>query len=292
MFRVIASVLLAACALVGAGCGSSASTQGPATHVVVTRDFGAAVLSPAEAVAATNGLTGLRQLETGHKVETGYGGRYVKSIDDTAEDSDNSWLFYVDGIESTVGATSTRLKPNQLVQWDFHPWQGVHTGGAIVGAYPQPFKAHGARLICAPRKSPTCVEAKRGMIDAGIVVSSTAKDRVVVGSWNNIQGLDGVPDLTEAGEGNGAYAQFSDDGKTLTAFQADGSPAPIQGNSTGLLAPFADASGVTWVATGTDEKSAASAARLLGADQSKLKNRFAILIDDGRERALPLGAGE
>src|SRR6478609_4869148 len=105
MTRTLAASLLAACALIGAGCGSSGST-GPVTSVTVTRDFGASVIAQAKTVDSTPGLTALRQLETVHKVTTSYGGRYVKSINGTTEDSDSSWLFYVNGIESKVGATS------------------------------------------------------------------------------------------------------------------------------------------------------------------------------------------
>jgi hypothetical protein len=285
-------MLLAVCALVGAGCGSSDSTQGPATHLVVTRDFGAAELSPSESVAATNGLTALRQLETGHKVVTGYGGRYVKSIDDHAEDSDNSWLFYVDGIESRVGATSTRLKPGQTVQWDFHPWQGVQTGGAIVGAYPQPLKTHGARLICAPRRSAACATAEDGLRTAGVVIDKRSPNRVIVGAWSDIEGFDGVPDLTADGASNGAFAQFSNDGSTLTPFQADGSETKALKKDVGLLAASAKTQAVSWLVTGTNATGVTDAAAMLGSGKQILKNHFAIAIADRKIEILPKGAGE
>jgi hypothetical protein len=288
MNRVLAASLLAACSLIGAGCGDSGST-GPATSITITRDFGASVIAQTETVDSTPGLTALRQLETVHKVTTGYGGRYVKSIDATAEDSDSSWLFYVDGIESKVGATSTRLKPGQVVQWDFHAWANVRTSGAIVGAYPLPLKTRGVKLICAPAKA--CGQVRKDLTAAGIDVSSTAKDRVIVGSWNDIQGFDGVPDLTEPGDTNGAFASFSKNGKTLIPYAADGSAQKALAKSSGLLAAFDSEDGVVWVATGTDEDASRSAGALLGPGSAKLRNHFAMAIDNGREQALPLGAG-
>lgn len=288
MPRLAIPVLLAVCAVLGAGCGSSGSS-GPATSVTVTRDFGAAVIAEAETVDATPGLTAMRQLESVHKVTTGYGGRYVKSINEYAEDSDSSWLFLVDGIESKVGATSTRLKPGQVVQWDYHAWENMRTGGAIVGAYPLPLKTNGVKLICAPQSS--CGPVRKDLTAAGIGANPKSKNRVIVGAWNDIQGFDGVPDLTQPGDTNGAYARFTANGRTLIPYSADGSPQKGLVNSSGLLVAFADAGGVVWIATGTDEDASRSAARLLGAEKGKLKNHFAMAIDNGREHALPLGSG-
>lgn len=286
MIRSATVLLLAACAAVGAGCGSSDAT-GPATSLTVTRDYGAAEIVKSETVEATTGLTALRQLETLHKVTTAYGGRYVKSINGTSESSERSWLFYVDGVEPDQGATSIRLKPGQVVQWDFHVWQAVRTGGAIVGAYPLPLKKRGVRLICAPTKSPECSAAREALKDSGIAINSSGPDRVVVGAWSSIEGLDGVRDLTRSGESNGAYAQFSADGGTLTPYSADGSEGMPITEGGGLLAAFSDEQGVVWLATGTDTEGVGSAAQLLDAGGPRLKNRFAMAVGPGGPIALP-----
>lgn len=285
-----AAVLLAACAVIGAGCGSS--TDGPSTSVVVTRDFGASTVSKSEAVPATAGLTVLRQLETGHKVETAYGGRYVKTIDGVSEDGDSSWLFYVDGIESKVGATSIRLKPSQQVQWDFHPWQLVKGGGAIVGAYPQPLKTRGVQLICEPRSSKACEVAREGLVKSGVVVESKSPVRVIVGPWNYLVGRDGVPDLTSDGDQNGAFAQFSKDGSKLTTVSPDGSNAQTYEKGAGLIAAFAETNDPVWIVTGTDEAGVETAAKLFEDGETKLKNRFAVLADSEGVVPLPEGAGQ
>lgn len=255
----------------------------------MTQDYGAAVIEQTQSVKATNGLTALRQLQAVHEVATSYGGRYVKSIGSTGEDDDSSWLYYVDGIEAQVGAASTRLKPGQAVQWDFHAWQNVRTSGAIVGAYPLPLKNRGVKLVCAPR--PLCGPIRKDLAAAGIAVDPRAKNRIVVGAWKDIEGFDGVPDLTTPGDSNGAFARFTADGQTLIPYAADGSPQKGLINSSGLLAAFANPDGVVWVATGTDEDASRSAARLFGPEKAKLKNHFAMAIDNGREHALPLGAG-
>ena len=286
MIRSATVVLLAACAVIGAGCGSSGAT-GPVTSLSVTRDYGASEIAKTEEVKASNGLTALRQLETVHKVTTAYGGRYVKSINGATEDGDNSWLFYVDGVESEQGATSIRLKPGQVVQWDFHAWQAVRTGGAIVGAYPLPLKTRGVRLVCAPTKSSECSTAREALKVSGIAVTSRGADRVIVGTWSDIEPIDGVRDLAKSGESNGAYAQFSADGTTLTPFSSDGSQGTPIKQQGGLLAPFGDAKGVTWLATGTDAEGVGSAVQLLEGGGPKLKNRFAMAVGPSGPIALP-----
>ncbi|MFT4048682.1 MAG: DUF4430 domain-containing protein [Solirubrobacterales bacterium] len=286
-----AFVLIATCAALGAGCGSGSS--GPATHVVVTRDFGAKVVATATEVDATSGLTAMRQLQSVHTATTSYGGRYVDSIEGLKEDGDSSWLYYVNGIESTNAASSERLKAGQTVQWDFHAWQTIRTGGAIVGAYPQPLKTGGVRLICAPERSQACRVTREGLVESGIAVNSKGSARVVVGTWSDIQGFDGVPDLTSDGETNGAFAQFSSSGGKLTPFSADGSEGRALKSKAGLLAPFAqDGKNVVWVVTGVDDAGVESAARLLDGGAEKLKNRFALLTSPSGSDPLPEGAGE
>jgi hypothetical protein len=290
MARNFARALIAACAVVGAGCGDSGQ-GGAVTGVTVTRDFGARVVGERESVEKTKGLTALRQLETAHKATTSYGGRYVKSIDGVAEDSDSSWLFYVDGVEAPVGATSTRLQAGQQVQWDFHAWENVRTGGAIVGAYPAPLQSRGVRLVCAPRKSDACSAVRSSLTTAGIKVGPRGSARMVVGPWSDIEGFDGVRDLTAPGDTNGAFAQFSKKGDALTPFSADGSAGKTVKSGGGLLAAFASAGRVVWLVTGTDEEGTLSAAQLLRGDGAELKNRFAMSTGPAGPAALPEGAG-
>jgi hypothetical protein len=294
MTRRSISILLAACAVLGVGCGStsSQSVEGPATSVTITENFGTTVLLKKSDVPATSGLTALRQLETGDDVTTAYGGRYVKSIAGIAEDSDRSWLFYVDGVESKVGATAARLKPGQTVQWDIHAWQTVQGGGAIVGAYPLPLKTQGVRLVCAERHSVPCRITRRQLTKSGIVVNPHAPARIVVGPWNDIQGFDGVPDLTKPGDTNGAFAEFSKNGEKLTPYFADGTGDQAITRGAGLLAAFSIGPDVVWVVTGTDQLGAEKAASLLNNEAGQLTNKFAFAVgDDAEQIALPEGAG-
>jgi hypothetical protein len=288
MIRFPALALLVVCAVFGAGCGKGGGEGG--STLVVTRDFGEQVVAPARFVAASKGMTAMRQLQTALKTETSYGGRYVASIDGVREDDDSSWMLYIDGIEATRGAAAMRLSPGQQVQWDFHPWQTIRTGGAIVGGYPLPLKRSGVHLVCAAPERADCAATRKQLAAAGVRVAARASARVVVGSWNEIQGFDGVPELESSGESNGAYAQFSGGGKRLTPYFADGSAARASGRGSGLIAAFASGDELTWLVTGTDAAGVRRAAGLLENGGRALENRFAVIVGaDGRAGGLPVG---
>lgn len=283
--RPTVALLLATCALIGVGCGSQAA--GPGTTLTITRDFGAEVLAGAQTVPLTNGLTAMRQLESKSKITTSYGGRYVDSINGVKEDSDSSWLIYVNGIEIDRGATSTRLAGGDRVQWDFHPWQLVRTGGAIVGAYPRPLKSEGVRLLCAPATGAPCKLVRKALTANGITENANSSVRMVVGSWNDINGLDGVPDLTDSTT-SGGFAEFSPGGQELRLIAADGNEAQVLRRGAGLLAAYApNAKDVTWLVTGTDTAGVKQATRLL-ARPELLQHRFAFATGGADPIPLPV----
>lgn len=288
MKRTLSSVVCAACLVLGSvGCGDGGG--GGRTDLVVTRDFGSQSVAK-QSVDWSNGLTAMRQLQRSQTVETQYGGKYVSKIGSLGEGGSDSWLFYVDGVESATAATSQRLEPDDVVQWDFHNWQDLRTGGAIVGAFPRPLAQRGARLVCGDPKSSNCSFARKTIKAAGIGAPAKDDSTIVVGTWREIAGVDGVPDLTSDAATNGAFARFSTDGKQITPVSSDGGAAPAQGAGTGLVAALSDGRKLTWVLTGTDGEGVESAIDLLRGDHPDLTNRFAVMAGPGRNVALPLAA--
>lgn len=286
--RRLTLLSLAACAFFCAGCGGGAS--GPQTTLSITRDFGQQQLGELDEVPATAGLTAMRQLASTHDVTTSYGGRYVDSVDGLKEDAERSWLFYIDGVEAERGATSKRLAGGERVQWDFHRWQNVRTGGAILGAWPQPLKKGGVRLICLPARADYCKLAEAQLAAAGIEQARAAGARLVVGTFNDVKSRDELPELDRHPESNGAFAAFSADGRTLTPVRGDGTPDAPEGAGSGLLAAFASGGrDVVWLASGTDTAGVVAAVRLLGKG-GQLQNRFGLITSARGTRALPLGA--
>jgi hypothetical protein len=125
--------LLVAVVALAAGCGSSSA--GHAT-VWVTRDRGAQVLHT-ERVPA--GLTAMQGLDRVAKVETRYGGRYVRSVDGLAEHGRASWFYYVNGYLADRGAAEYRLHDGDVEWWDYRSWRDPQDYEVVVGAFPEPF---------------------------------------------------------------------------------------------------------------------------------------------------------
>ena len=133
--RRLAAALVAA--LVAAGCGGSTQTEGTAT-LWVTEDRGARVLL-ARTVPA--GLTALQALEREADVETGYGGRFVESLEGIASDLSQrrDWFYFINGIEADRGAAEYRLRPGDVEWWDYRSWERRMHEPVVVGAFPEPF---------------------------------------------------------------------------------------------------------------------------------------------------------
>jgi hypothetical protein len=129
--RRIGLLVLAA----GLAAGCSGARSGHAT-VWVTRDRGATVLHTAGVPA---GLTAMQALERVAKVQTSYGGRYVRSVDGVAEHGRRSWFYYVNGYLADRGAAEYRLRDGDVEWWDYRAWRDPSQDGVVVGAFPEPF---------------------------------------------------------------------------------------------------------------------------------------------------------
>lgn len=137
---VATALLLAALAAAGCGLGPGASVGG--VELTVTREFGSVpVLS--DAVEANESDTVMRVLEGSAKITTRYGGGYVQSINGIEEGEHGGrpydWFFYVDGVESPIGAADSALRGSERIWWDYRDWSATNHVPAVVGSWPAPF---------------------------------------------------------------------------------------------------------------------------------------------------------
>src|SRR3954451_6974120 len=137
----VVSALLCA-ALATAGCGLGPGADVGDVQVTVTREYGAVPVLDTS-VTASESDTVMRVLEGEADVETRYGGGFVHSIDGVAEGSRDGdpydWFFYVDGVESQIGAAEHDLEGGERVWWDFRNWGTTNHVPAVVGSWPAPF---------------------------------------------------------------------------------------------------------------------------------------------------------
>ena len=170
-------IALLACALALAGCGGGGRAHGAAT-LWVTHDRGAHVVFSGKVPA---GLNGIQTVERKLKVTTRYGGRYVQSIDGTAGSlgAQRDWFFYVDGIEGATSAADVRLKPGDVLWWDYRHWTGATMDVPVVaGAYPQPFLRAGPTSVVG---DPTLARPIARQVHGVVNAKRTLRSFVVIG---------------------------------------------------------------------------------------------------------------
>ena len=142
----------------------------------------------------------MRFLRSRFKITTRFGGGFVQSINGLeggGEGGHVDWFFWVNGIESSVGAADYELSPGDHVQWDRRDWSATMRVPAIVGAFPEPF-LHGTkgkrppvRVECDDPGRGPCAEVKRRLERLGVSTSSSTVGapgtekvlRVVVAPW-------------------------------------------------------------------------------------------------------------
>jgi hypothetical protein len=295
---VATALLLAALAAAGCGLGAGASVGG--VELTVTREFGATPVLQRQ-VEANESDTVMRVLEGNADISTRYGGGYVQSIEGVEEAQRGGdpydWFFFVDGVESPIGAADYSLRGNERIWWDYRDWLATNHVPAVVGSFPAPFsdgyggKSHPVAVECEGGGG-ACARVRGALADAGVAVaggSPSGAIRVLVGPWARLRS-DPAAALIEAGpEESGIYANFEHErgGYRLVGLDAAGEPAQDFDPGAGLVAATRRYEAApTWVVTGATPAAVQSAADLLTA--AKLRDHYAVATEDGKETPLPV----
>ncbi len=300
----VAIALLFGAALVAAGCGLGPGAGVGSVDLTVTREFGAAKVSESSR-EANESDTVMRLLEAEDEVETRYGGGYVKSIDGLTETERGGhpydWFFYVNGVESPVGAAAVSVRGGERIWWDLHDWSASEHVPAVVGSWPAPFTTgwEGHKPVVAVEcegggdACPTvsaALEAEGVKLAAG---SPKGAIRVLVGPWSRV-GSDAVAALLDRGPGeSGVYAEFTSasGGSRLVGLDEDGTPAREFGAEAGLVAATRHYEGPpVWLVTGATGAAVRAAAEAL--DAADLRDHYAVVSEAGTVTPLPLRSGQ
>jgi hypothetical protein len=295
---IATALLLAALAAAGCGLGPGADVGG--VELMVTREFGATPVLE-RAVRANESDTVMRVLEGNADISTRYGGGFVQSIDGVEEAEHGGrpydWFFYVDGIESPIGAADYSLQGSERIWWDYRDWSATNHVPAVVGSYPAPFadgyegKRHPVTVDCEGGGG-ACARVRGALAEAGVSVAAGSPGgaiRVLVGPWARLRS-DPAAALIEAGPAeSGVYADFErrGGGYALVGLDAAGQPSRDFGPSAGLVAATRRYEAPpTWVVTGATPAAVQAAAGLL--DAAKLRDHYAVASEDGKESPLPV----
>jgi Domain of unknown function (DUF4430) len=303
--RALAGLLLLALGLAGCGLGAGDAPSG-GTELTVSRNFGVQRLGDSKQKTIPAGETVMRLLQRKFRVDTRYGGGFVQSIDGVAGGRSGGrpvdWFFYVNGIEAAQGAAARRVAAGDRVWWDHHDWGAAMSVPAVVGSFPEPFRsgANGqrvpVRIDCGQSSQRECRSVQTRLESAGVkvggmsTIGSQAEKgvlRLLVGRWTEVRGDPAARRVEGGPKVSGVYARPSAKGDRFALLDSRGVPVRTLGAGTGLVAAtrFLDQQ-PTWVVTGTDSAGVAAAAAAL--EESRLRNHFAVAIENGRDVPLPL----
>jgi hypothetical protein len=298
---IAAAIALFVGALAAAGCGLGPGKDLGGVRLTVTRDYGRTPLLERQVGGVTESDTVMRLLERNAEVTTRYGGGFVQSIEGLEAQErfgrSSDWFFYVDGVESTVGAADYSLRGGESVWWDYRDWRAAISVPAVVGSWPQPFAGgHGGRrrpvVVECLGGGAACATVRSRLRAAG--ASPTAGSppeaiRVLVGPWRRVRDDPAAAQIESGPQRSGVFAEFDRAGRgyAMRGLGEDGEVAASFGPGAGLVAATRRAEAPpVWVVTGVDARGVAEAAALL--DATHLRDRYAVAVEAGREERLPL----
>lgn len=300
------SVAVAIALLLGAGVATAGCGVGPGEGVgdvslTVTHDYGAEPVLPRAVDEASESDTVMRVLDREAEIETRYGGGFVSSIEDLAEAAEDGrrydWFFYVNGVESPIGAADFALDGGEAIWWDYRDWSAASRVPAVVGAWPQPLaggcegKVHPVALECRGAGE-ACATAGRRLEEAGVAPVRGSPDdaiRILVGPWAQLRDDPAAAQLERGPQTSGVFADFEPTagGYRLQGLDESGDPSRDFGPAAGLVAATRryEAPPV-WIVSGATPAGALAAARLLSVAQ--LRDHYAVATEDGEVTPLPL----
>ncbi len=299
----VASLLLLA-ALAAAGCGFGAGAGVGDVALTVTRDYGARRLLAPVRESASESDTAMRVLDRNAEIATSYGGRFVTAIDGISETARGGrrydWFFFVNGVESSVGAADFALQGGETIWWDYRDWSDALYVPAVVGSWPQPFvdgyegERHPVAVECSGAGA-ACGVVRARLAAAGIEPARGVPDdaiRVLVGPWARLRDDRAAAQLERGPQASGVFAEFArrPDGFDLRGLDSEGAAVLKLGPRAGLVAATRRSGGPpVWIVSGVTAAGTRAAAHLL--DEADLRDHYAVATEAGRETPLPVEAG-
>ncbi len=248
------------------------------------------------------------------EVETAYGGGFVNAINGVrsgyagSQKTKKDWFFYVNGIQSNIGALDYKLHDGDVQHWDFHSWGFRHFIPAIIDAYPSAFR-HGfggrARptLIVCPdylKQDAVRLEEKLAQLevkDVGIR-SIDELDESEKGNSNiilvSVPGNRLISELNQNWQRLGFFAYFENG--DLIVINNDGEVTAEYGAGAGLIQATQNpwnpkgigaCENVVWLVSGTDEVGVENALDALINHHGEFQYAGAVVVADGKIIKVP-----
>jgi hypothetical protein len=245
-----AVIALLLAALAAAGCGLGPGEGRGDVELTVTRDYGAVPVLSRSVGDVTESDTVMRVLDRNAEITTRYGGGFVQSIEGIAGDEQGGdsldWFFYVNGVESTVGAADYPLRGGERIWWDYRDWSQAMRVPAVVGSWPQPFlggydgEQRPVTVECLAGGE-ACAEVRRRLRAAGATLADGTKTsdmqtesarrplgatRVLVGPWAQVRRDPAAALIEDGPQASGVFADFADSAQQNAPASSSAVPFP------------------------------------------------------------------
>ena len=278
--RAAAAIALIALTAVAAGCSRKSDAAAPAAgepsaRIVATADFGADALLDTTVAPGGSVMDALRSVTA---VETAYGGGLVASMPGSGTEPapPADWFFYVNGIESPVGAGEATIGDGDVAWWDHHHWKGAMSIRGVVGSWPEPFVHQAPSVIAdAPLAAPLRAAGAR-------VVTAGSAYRVLVGTDASLSSRSATWRAIDGDPGARHLAGGIAGGSVVLIPPGGGAPVPVDGaRAVAVLVPagLRPDDGALLAVAGLDADAATAAAATIAARPDVLANRFAVAFD-------------
>jgi hypothetical protein len=296
---VAVALLFAVLAIAGCGLGPGSGVKD--AELTVTRDYGTVPVLHRRLGDLTESDTVMRALERNADITTRYGGGFVQSIEgleaEQSADGSLDWFFYVNGVESTIGAADYSLHGGESIWWDYRDWDAAMRVPAVVGSWPQPFvggyegRRRPVAVECLGGGS-ACDQVEERLEEAGVDVSARPPSgaiRILVGPWPRLRNDPAAAQVERGPQASGVFADFDRGGSgyRLSGLDESGDPAIEFGPDSGLVAATRRyEEPPVWMVTGASVAGVRAAAGLL--DAGGLRDHYAVAVDGDQEIPLPL----
>ena len=281
--------------------------------ITVTQDFGRELMlgETLEVAPDTSAMTALMEVA---EVETAYGGGFVNAINGVRSGYDGSqktkadWFFYVNGIQSNVGALDYKLHDGDVQHWDFHGWGFRHFTPAVIDVFPSAFRhGFGGRvsptlIVCPDYLKQDAVKLEEKLAQLKVKdVSVRSLDELSESEQGNSNlilvsspGNRLIAELNQNWKRLGFFAYF--DNGDLIVINNDGEITAEYGAGTGLIQATQNpwnpkgigaCENVVWLVSGTDEAGVKDALDALLDRHNKIQYAGAAVVVDGKIITIP-----
>lgn len=300
MIRYLCLTLIIIFFLPLTGCIRHDESSGGTVFFRVTRDFGREEIFAKELEVAP-GESALQALQRHVNVSTGYGGRFITSIEgiasSTKEKYREDWFFYANGITAAVGGADYYPLDGDIIWWDYHSWGDMYFTPGVTGAFPQPFvngyrgQNPGTFILATDSSSGAAAKMQAFFLELGTdkveIREYNEKDLLdppgiimVIALWSELDATPYWDGLQKNREKTGWFAELSRDG--FSALDITGKQRETYRDNVSAI--LATGSGLgdprpVWLLTALDAASLERTVRFLVEGRLQLGGTFGILFD-------------